>query len=224
MALFGPLHLSLIAAIIVVAVVFARLCRTRRVPLRPVRLAFGTALAANEAVWYAFRYSREGFRFPEGLPLQLCDVTLWVIVLACLTARERAIEFGYFAGLAGAGMAVLTPDLWEPFPSYPAIYFFVAHGLMVAGIAVLVWGRTVPLRPGAMHRAFAMLVGYAAFAGSFNAIFGTNYMYLCRKPGGASLLDVFGPWPAYLLVGAAAGYALFWILSLPVRRAATIGS
>lgn len=224
MPLFGVLHLSLIAAIVLLAVVFARLCRTRRLPLRPVRIAFGAALAANEVIWYAFRYSREGIRFPEGLPLQLCDVTLWMIVIACLTAAERAIEFGYFAGLAGAGMAILTPDLWEPFPSYPAIYFFVAHGLMVAGIAVLVWGRGVPLRSGAVHRAFGMLLAYAALAGTFNAIFGTNYMYLCRKPGGASLLDVLGPWPVYLIAGGIVGYALFWLLWLPVRRTATIGS
>ena len=53
--------------------------------------------------------------------------------------------------------------------------------------------------------------------GAFNAITRANYMYLCRKPGNASLLDVLGPWPVYLFAGAAAGPALFWLLWLPVR-------
>jgi hypothetical integral membrane protein (TIGR02206 family) len=140
-----------------------------------------------------------------------------MVVIACVTFAERAIEFAYFAGLGGAGMAILTPDLWAPWPSYPALYFFLVHGGMVIAVAVLVWGRAAPLRAGAVNRAFAIVLAYAAVAGTFNAVFGTNYMYLCRKPASASLLDALGPWPAYLFAGAAITYGVFWLLWLPVR-------
>ena len=32
-----------------------------------------------------------------------------------------------------------------------------------------------------------------------NQAIGSNYMFLARKPGSASLLDVLGPWPVYLV-------------------------
>jgi len=214
--LFGSLHLALLAITTLAGVLLALLCRKIPAAARPVRLALGYGVAANEFVWWAFRYSQEGIHL-RNLPLQLCDVTLWTTVLACLTLVPALVEFAYFAGLAGAAMALITPDLWSPWPSYPAIYFFVAHGGIVVGIAVLVFGRIAPLRAGAVWRAFGMLLAYAAAIGVFNAVWGTNFMYLCRKPANASLLDVLGPWPIYLVCGAVVGLALFWALWLPVR-------
>ncbi len=153
----------------------------------------------------------------SNLPLQLCDATLWVTVLACITLTPAMVEFSYFAGFAGAGMALLTPDLWSPWPSYPAVYFFVAHGGIVIGAAVLVFGRIFSLQRGAVWRAFGWLLAYAVVVGAFDGIFKANYMYLRMKPGNASLLDALGPWPMYLIAGAAVGLALFGMLWLPVR-------
>jgi len=217
--LFGALHLSLIAAIAAACLVCSLLCRRTGVPARALCLVIGWALVINELIWWGFRYSHEGLHL-WNLPLQLCDVTLWMSALACLTLSPRVVEFAYFGGLAGAGMAVLTPDLWSPWPTYPSIYFFIAHGGIVLAVSVLVFGRVAPLATGAVWRAFAMLLGFAAAVGAVNAIAGTNFMYLCRKPKGASLLDSLGPWPMYLIAGAAVALALFWLLWLPVRPAA----
>ena len=216
MKLFGPLHLALLAGIALAGLLLAALCRRVERARRPVRLVLGLGLAVNELVWWCFRYSHEGVHL-WNLPLQLCDVSLWTTSLACVTLAPALVEFAYFAGFTGAAMALLTPDLWAPWPEYPAIYFFVAHAGIVWGVAVLVMGRVAPLRRGAVWRAFGVLLAYAALAGAFNAISGANYMYLCRKPANPSLLDVMGPWPVYLVGGAAAGLALFWLLWLPVR-------
>jgi hypothetical integral membrane protein (TIGR02206 family) len=215
--LFGSLHLTILAVITIIGVTLCLLLRRQTLSPAPVCLALGYGLAINELIWWVYRYSHEGFRFPFNLPLQLCDLSLWVTVLACLTLKPRIVEFSYFAGLAGAGMALLTPDLWTPWPSYPAIYFFLAHGGIVVGAAALVYGGIAPLRRGAVWRAFAMLVGYATVVGIFDAIFKSNYMYLREKPGNASLLDALGPWPMYLIAGAAVGLVLFWLLWLPAK-------
>jgi len=217
MPLFGPLHLTLLAATVSIIVTLCRLLRAGRISPTAVRLTLGYGLAVNELIWWGYRYGHEGLRFPVNLPLQLCDAAVWATVLACTTLIPGIVELAYFAGLAGAGMALLTPDLWSPWPGYPAIYFFLAHGGIVIGAAVLVYGRIAPLRAGAVWRAFGWLLGYAAAVGTFNAIFKTNYMYLRQKPGNASLLDALGPWPVYLVAGGAVGLALFWLLWLPAR-------
>ena len=217
MKLFGPLHSSLLMAIASVAIALPFLCRRGLVPWRGARLAIGWGLAINELVWWIYRYSHEGIR-AANLPLQLCDLTVWLAVAGCLTLAPTVVEFAYFAGMAGAGMALLTPNLWSPWPSYPAIYFFVAHGGIVIAVALLAFGGVARFRPGAVWRSFGLLLCYAALVGPVDAALGCNYMFLCRKPDNPSLLDRMGPWPWYLAGGAAVALAFFWLLWLPVRK------
>lgn len=216
MRLFGPLHISLLIAIACIAVGLPFLCRRGFIPMRGARLTIGWALAINELIWWIYRYSREGVH-AANLPLQLCDLTVWLAVLGCLTVAPTLVEFAYFAGIAGAGMALLTPNLLFPWPSYPAIYFFVAHGGIVIAVVLLAFDGFAQFRPGAVWRSFGLLLCYATLVGGFNAAFGSNYMFLCRKPAHPSLLDQMGPWPWYLAGGAAASLAFFWLLWLPVR-------
>lgn len=215
MKLFGPLHLSLLAAILGLAAILAWLCRRAVFSLKPARIILGLALAANELVWWTYRYSIEGFHL-WNLPLQLCDASVWLAVIACLAGSPVIVEFAYFLGLSGAGMALLTPNLIKPWPSYPAIYFFAAHGGIVVCVAVLVFGGAARFRPIAVWRSFGFLLTYATAVGLVDWASGSNYMFLRKKPEAASALDQMGPWPWYLFIGAGVGLALFWLIWLPV--------
>jgi hypothetical integral membrane protein (TIGR02206 family) len=219
MKLFGPLHLTILGVIAVTAAALVWLRRRGIIRLEPMRWILGVALASNELVWWAYRYSREGIHV-ANLPLQLCDAGVWLSVLACLTVIPAIVEFAYFAGLAGATMALLTPNLISPWPTYPAIYFFAAHGGVVICMVALVFGGGGKFRRGAMWRSFGLLIAYAALVGLVDWASGSNFMFLLRKPGSASALDEMGPWPWYLLSGAAAGLLSFWLLWLPIRPSA----
>jgi hypothetical integral membrane protein (TIGR02206 family) len=215
--LFGPEHVVILAAIAGAAAGFAFWARTGPETARRIRLGLGIFLLVNELTWWVYRLRREGFRFPEGLPLQLSDFAIWLTIIALLTLWRRVFEVAYYAGLTSAAMAVLTPDLWAPLASYPSAYFFLEHGGVIVGILTMVGGGIAQPGRGSLWRAVLAANLWAAAVGTFNAVFGTNYMYLCRKPVAPSLLDYLGPWPVYIVGAEIMAVALFWLLWIPFR-------
>lgn len=216
MPLLGLPHLLILLAIAALA---AGLTRIARAPKWRTRLPFtlGAILLGNELIWYGFVVRTYGFRFPGGLPLDLCDVMVWLTVLAVFTRWLGIYEVAYFGGLGGSTMALLTPDLGAMLPSYPAVAFFLSHGLTVITLCVLTGSHVLRPRPGSLWRVWGILNLYTLAVGVFDAWYGTNYMYLRAKPAEVSLLDFFGPWPLYILVADLFALAVFWLLSLPVR-------
>lgn len=215
--LFGPLHLEILASVIMIAAVMAFAVRQRPSFGPPLAIALSAALVINELSLYVYKAQHHWFQFPHGMPLQLCDLAVWVAAAALLVRRGLVFECAYYFGLAGTLQALLTPDLREPFPSFSTVNFFLSHGLVVIAALYLVWSGIARPLPGSVWRAFAALNAWTAFVGLFNAIFHTNYMYLCAKPGNASLLDRLGPWPVYVIAGDLLALALFTLLWLPFR-------
>ena len=217
MKLLGALHLTILGSIVLLCFLVLRLCRVNPQLLQPVRRILGVALAVNESIWWIFRYAHECVHL-VNLPLQLCDVAVLLAIGACFFQSRLLLEAAYFPGLAGATMALLTPDLYSPWPAYPAVYFFLAPGGIVIAVTTVVFGGRVTFPARAVWRALGMILIYAAVVGTFDRLSGANYMYLMRKPAAGSPLDAMGPWPWYVLSGVALALALFWLLWLPVRQ------
>ncbi len=218
--LFGLIHLAIIASIPLTTWIFAFWSRKQPAMEAPIRITLGALLLINELIWYVFKVQKGWFLFPGNIPLQLCDLILWLTVIAMIFKVQFAFEFAFFAGLVGTTMAVLTPDLWEPFPTYPTVYFFLAHCGILICVLYLWMSKTMRPLPGCILRVMLALNAYALLLGLFNWIFKTNYMYLCRKPDNASALDYFGPWPLYILTGELFAAVFFTLLWLPLRKKA----
>ena len=124
-----------------------------------------------------------------------------------------------------SSQALITPDIGTPeegapdFPHHLFLTFFTLHVLVVWSAIYLTWGRRN--RPRWRDYRFAIIVTlvWAAFTFTFNAITGTNYGYLNRKPPTASVLDVLGPWPVYLLVEIAIVLIVWALMTWPWQRA-----
>jgi hypothetical integral membrane protein (TIGR02206 family) len=214
---FSPPHLAIVATVPLAAWGLARLARRGPRALRRVRLALAAAIALDALLWYAVAASRGEIAPPHGLPLDLCDVVLFVVVVALAAPRPWALEAAYYLGLGGSGMALLTPDVGEGASAAAVVQFFAAHGAVVGSVLFLAFAGALRPRPGSWWRVFLAVNAYAAAVLAFDLAFGTNYMYLREKPAAGTLLDLLGPWPWYVLAADAVALALLWLLHLPFR-------
>lgn len=217
LAPFGPVHLAMLAAIPAVGLGLAALVRARPGLERPARHALAGLLTVNQLAYLAVSAARGWIAPPRGLPVELCDVAVWLAVAALAGAPAWTGELLWFIALTGTAQALLTPDLGVPFPSYPAVKFFLGHGGTVAAALFLAGiGRLEP-RPGAWWRALLVVNAYAAGLLALDVLTGQNYMYLRAPPAVPTLLDRLGPWPWYLASCEAIAAASFFLLERALR-------
>lgn len=215
--LFGPSHWVLIAAMPLLVGLLAWISRGNRLRATRIAAAVGAFLLCGEATWYVYLHAIKGDTFPYGMPCQLCAFSAIAAGIAGITRRQWPFEFAYYLGTAGAAMAMLTPEPRGPVASYPIVYFFISHGLIVGIPLFLVLTGLMRPQPGSLRRAVLFFLAAGAVAGTFDWATGANYMYLCQKPGAGSLFDVLGPWPVYLLSALAIAGLFFTLLWLPFR-------
>jgi hypothetical integral membrane protein (TIGR02206 family) len=188
---------------------------------RPVAIsrALAVLIGATYLVEHAWFLARGTWSADFNLPLHLTDVVTIVSVLALWTARPLLVELTWFWGLTASLQAVITPDLGSAdFPELLWWTFFITHSGAVVAALVLVVGRRILPRPGAVWRVLGASVVVAVAAGAANLLTGGNYMWLREKPDEGSLLDVMGPWPWYIVSAAAFGLLLFSVLAAVAAR------
>ncbi len=213
--LFGVPHLASLSLIALLAVLLPISIR-RLAPAagHPLAYLIAFALLAQETSKLWIGVSNEGFSV-SLLPLQLCDLAVFLTAWMLISERRRVYEVVYYWGLGGSTQALLTPDLEQAFPHPAFLLFFIGHGLVVVGVlyATIVFR----LRPqiDSIPRVALITLGLATAVFVVNLWLDTNFMYLMAKPDRPSLLDWFGPWPWYLVGLIAAALVSFFVLYAP---------
>jgi hypothetical integral membrane protein (TIGR02206 family) len=88
----------------------------------------------------------------------------------------------------------------------------------------LVIGLSVYPRAGAVRRIFLITLGFAAVIGLIDLTTGGNYLYLRKVPAQGSLLNVMGPWPWYIAIGAVVALIVLIVLDAPFRLSSRRGA
>jgi hypothetical integral membrane protein (TIGR02206 family) len=209
---FTPEHGVLLALLVVGAVVLGWVgARERRTQGgEGLRRGFAILVPVFTLPFQVLQLLPNDFDLGTSLPLQVCDLSWMVAVYALWTRDGRAIALLYFWGLTLTVQAAITPSLDQTFPDPRYFMFWGMHFLTIWASVYLV---CLAGGPGWRGYRLALLCTavWAAAVLAFNTVTGTNYGYLSRKPDTASLLDVLGPWPAYVaaeVVVLAVGWAL----------------
>lgn len=214
---YGPSHLAVLA-------IFAAVCPVlvligRRLRGNPSAVVFSRAFAllilAVMAPQNMYLWLPAHWDVGVSMPFDLCDLA-WMAAAYALWTGRAGLAYGavYYWGLTLTTQGLITPDQPQDFPHIYFIMFFTSHCLTPAAAVYLTWG--LGLRPTwkLMAQVLALTVGWGACMLVFNTLAGSNYLYVNGKPPSASILDLLGPWPYYLLgelaIGATAWALMTW--------------
>ena len=153
-----------------------------------------------------------------SLPFQLCDLAWMFAVHALWTRSRRSATVTYLWGITLTTQGMLTPDLASDFPEPRFLMFWAMHILIVwAAFHLVVNLRLLPTW-ATYWVTVGITAGWAAAVMVYNSVADTNYGYLNGKPRSASILDLLGPWPFYVVVEIALIMAVWALLTWPWAR------
>jgi hypothetical integral membrane protein (TIGR02206 family) len=215
--LFGPAHLIALSVVVLINLLIFIFRKRFTEEIRKVfRYSLAAVLIVDEVGWHLWNYTTGKWSIQETLPLHLCSVFVFLSAYMLVTRSFHIYEYAYFLGIAGASQALLTPDAGiYGFPHFRFFQVIVSHGSIVT--AALYFTFVEGFRPY-LHSFKRVFIGaniYMLFVGGINAVLGSNYLFIARKPDTASLMDVLGPWPWYILSLEVVGVLLCLLLYLP---------
>ena len=199
--LFGVEHIISIILVIIFYVVFLgfneKIGVKNNSDVFPIVLSFIIiSLDISEDI---VRYITDHYSIKKDLPLQLCNVGIYVAVLALLKKNQTAFELIFYWGLIGASQAILTPDrdLFELRIFF--IYSQAYHGALIFCVLWLVIKNKMRMKIESTPKVVLITNLLVVFISVVNYLLDSNYMFLRNQPNSASPF-LIGEWPVYIIM------------------------
>ena len=217
--LFGTTHIVTIIAITLVSIFLPLIYKTKSEYQKSIMtkaIAFVIFCHVIISPYKDLYLLDNPYNWREVLPFHMCDLSEIFLIFFLLGGPSILYKCAFFWGLAGATMAIITPDI--EFLDLDYAFFMVGHGMIIIGIMY----ATVALdnRPYAKDIVTVSLITaliLLPITYLINYILGepANFWYLMQKPAGASLMDAFPEPPYHLLVTTPLAILMFCLIYIP---------
>ena len=154
------------------------------------------------------------------LPLHLCSINIFLIVIHAIKPSKLLENFLYSFGIIPVAAALLFPATCSILPpmNFMVIHSLSIHALLLAYPLMLLSAGELRRDPREFPRCLLLLLGFAALAWCANTAFDTNFMFL-REAASGNPLFIF----KQLLGNHLWGYPilivpLFLVLYAPLLR------
>lgn len=214
--LFGAAHLAALGVVLLANLLTPSLKRASPSAKDAFRYGLAAILIINETLWHIWNAATGQWTIQTMLPLHLCSVLVWLSAYMLLTRNYRVFEVIYFLGIGGATQALLTPD--AGIYGFPHLRFFqtmISHGAIVTAAVFMTTVEGNRPTWKSLPRVFAAMNVYMLAVFPLNLLLGSNYLFIAHKPETASLIDMLGPWPWYILGLEAIGLVVSLLLYSP---------
>ena len=217
--LFGNIHLITMAIIVLVAVFLPLVCKNQSTSNKSLISKVIAFIILSHVIISPYKdlyLLQNPYNWRETLPIHMCDLSEIFLAAFLLGGPKILYKCAFFWGLAGASMAIITPDI--PVIDLDYAFFMIGHGMIVIGIMY----ATISLGNRPYAKDILTVSAITAFVllpivYLINLILGepANYWYLIAKPAGASLMDAFPEPPLHLLITTPLAIAMFYLIYIP---------
>jgi hypothetical integral membrane protein (TIGR02206 family) len=176
---------------------------------------YAIILSASVIAWTGIKILLNDFDTKTDLPFHMCNLVALLMPIYSFTRKRIIYEILLFWVFSGTIQAIFTPDVDSGFPHYTYIKYWLVHaGVIVFMLyATFVYGHKPTLK--SVFKSFLALQVYVVFMYFVNNMFDSNYFFINKKPDVATLLDLFGDWPYYVLIGELIAIPFFLTIYLP---------
>ena len=210
-------HLIPIGFAVVVGGIFINYFRVKGNSLHQKRAihSFACLISSIVIINDTYKISSGNYNLATDLPFHLCSLLGLLIPLFTYYKKYWMYEILLFWIVGGTLQAVITPDVINDMSSLDYYRYWIVH----LGLLIVIFYATFVfhMRPTfkSVVKSFLALQVYVIAMVVINFIFNSNYFYLNEKPVTASLLDYFGEWPYYILVGQLIIFPYFLLIYVP---------
>ena len=218
--LFSLNHIFTILAVVSSSILFPLFCNVAFNSNININISYfiGFILIAHELIKPFYRYEFYNDPFIEILPLHMCHLAAISMGLFLFTKKNIFFEIGYFWGMTGNIMAILTPDLNFFFDWRFFTYYFGHNMLLLSIIFTLVCLRN-NIDFKSIVRVSLITLTFLPLIYFLNTILGdgANYWYLSVIPESTSILSLLPNPPLHIIILIPIGIVLMIIVYAPYK-------